>query len=39
MCERLIVMRNAEPVEILTREELRAGDVHHGYSKQLLAAS
>jgi peptide/nickel transport system ATP-binding protein len=39
MCERLMVMRNAEPVEVLTREELRAGDVHHGYSKQLIAAS
>jgi len=39
MCERLMVMRNAAPVETLTREQLRAGDVADGYSRQLLAAS
>ena len=39
MCERLMVMRNAEPVETLTRERLRAGDVADAYSRQLLAAS
>ena len=39
MCERLMVMRNAEPVETLTREQQRAGEVADGYSRQLLAAS
>jgi peptide/nickel transport system ATP-binding protein len=39
MCERLMVMRNAEPVETLTREQLRAGEVREGYSRELLAAS
>ncbi|RYE10964.1 MAG: ABC transporter ATP-binding protein [Hyphomicrobiales bacterium] len=39
MCERLMVMRNAEPVETLSREQLRAGEVHNDYSRQLIAAS
>ncbi len=39
MCERLMVMRNAEPVETLTREALRAGAVIDPYSRQLIAAS
>jgi len=39
MCERLMVMRNAEPVETMTREELRAGVVADPYSRQLIAAS
>jgi peptide/nickel transport system ATP-binding protein len=39
MCERLMVMRNAEPVETLSRDQLRAGNVADAYSRQLLAAS
>ena len=39
MCERLMVMRNAEPVETLTRDQLRAGQVADAYSAQLLSAS
>ena len=35
----VMVMRNAEPVETLTRERLRAGNVTADYSRQLLAAS
>jgi hypothetical protein len=34
-----MVMRNAAPVEMLTREQLRAGEVGDAYSRQLLAAS
>jgi peptide/nickel transport system ATP-binding protein len=39
MCERLMVMRNAAPVETLTRDQLRAGQVADAYSAQLLSAS
>ena len=39
MCERLMVMRNAEPVETLSRAQLRAGEVNDAYSRQLIAAS
>ncbi|MEQ1770972.1 MAG: ABC transporter ATP-binding protein [Devosia sp.] len=39
MCERLMVMRNAAPVETLSREQLRAGNVTDAYSRELLAAS
>ncbi|WDR05887.1 ABC transporter ATP-binding protein [Devosia rhodophyticola] len=39
MCERLMVMRNAEAVEILTREQLRARDIRHDYTRDLLTAS
>jgi peptide/nickel transport system ATP-binding protein len=39
MCERLMVMRNAEAVEVLTREQLRSKDINHAYTAQLLAAS
>ncbi len=33
-----MVMRNAEPVETLSREQLRAGEVADPYSRQLIAA-
>ena len=39
MCERLMVMRNAEPVETLTREQLRSADLASPYTRDLLAAS
>jgi peptide/nickel transport system ATP-binding protein len=39
MCERLAVMRNAEVVETLTREQLRARDLGHAYTRDLIAAS
>ena len=39
MCERLMVMRSAEPVETLTRDQLRAGEVADPYSRALIAAS
>ncbi len=39
MCERLMVMRNAETVETLTRQQLRARDIKQAYTKDLLAAS
>jgi peptide/nickel transport system ATP-binding protein len=39
MCERLMVMRNAEPVETLTRERLVTSQVSTDYTRELLAAS
>jgi peptide/nickel transport system ATP-binding protein len=39
MCERLMVMRNAEPVESLTRAELRSGAISSDYTKALIAAA
>ena len=39
ICERLMVMRNAEPVETLTREQLRNADLASPYTRDLLAAS
>jgi peptide/nickel transport system ATP-binding protein len=39
MCERLMVMRNAQPVETLTREQLRSGAIVEDYTKALIAAA
>jgi len=39
MCEELMVMRNAQPVETLSRDELRAGGITSDYTRQLIAAS
>lgn len=39
MCERLMVMRNAQPVETLTREQLRSGAIAEDYTKALIAAA
>jgi len=39
MCERLMVMRNAEAVETLTRTQLRARDISTAYTRDLIAAS
>jgi peptide/nickel transport system ATP-binding protein len=36
MCERLMVMRNAETVEQLTREQLRSRDLGDDYTRKLL---
>jgi peptide/nickel transport system ATP-binding protein len=38
MCERLMVMRNAETVEQLTREQLRSRDLGDDYTRKLLEA-
>ena len=39
MCESLMVMRNAQPVETLTREQLRSGIIADDYTRQLIAAA
>ncbi|MEO8759198.1 MAG: ABC transporter ATP-binding protein [Devosia sp.] len=39
MCERLMVMRNAEAVETLTRDALRARQMVDPYTRALVAAS
>ncbi len=39
MCERLMVMRNAESVETLTRDQLRARTFTADYTRDLVAAS
>jgi peptide/nickel transport system ATP-binding protein len=39
MCDRLMVMRSAEPVESLTRAELRSGAIASDYTKALIAAA
>jgi peptide/nickel transport system ATP-binding protein len=39
MCDRLMVMRNAEPVESLTRADLRSGAIASDYTKALIAAA
>jgi peptide/nickel transport system ATP-binding protein len=39
MCERLMVMRNAQSVETLTREALRANGFADPYTRQLVEAS
>lgn len=39
MCDRLAVMRNAEVVETLTREQLRSRNLSHDYTRALIAAS
>ncbi len=39
MCERLMVMRNAQPVETLTREQLRSGSIAEDYTTALIAAA
>jgi peptide/nickel transport system ATP-binding protein len=39
MCDRLAVMRNAQMVELLSRQELRGRDIKTDYTKALLAAS
>lgn len=37
--DRLMVMENASPVETLTREQLRAGDMQADYTRTLFQAS
>jgi peptide/nickel transport system ATP-binding protein len=39
MCEELMVMRNAQPVETLTREQLRSGAIANDYTRTLIAAA
>ena len=39
MCDRLMVMRNAEAVETLSRTQLRARDIKENYTRDLIAAS
>lgn len=39
MCERLMVLRNAQTVEVLTRDQLRSGTIADPYTEALLAAS
>ena len=39
MCEHLMVMRNAEAVETLSREDLRAGRLQAAYTRELIAAA
>lgn len=39
MCDRLMVMRNAEAVETLSRTQLRARDIKQSYTRDLIAAS
>jgi peptide/nickel transport system ATP-binding protein len=39
MCESLMVMRNAEPVETLSRDQLRSGAIASDYTRQLIAAA
>lgn len=39
MCDRLMVMRNAEAVETLSRAQLRARDIAKSYTRDLIAAS
>jgi peptide/nickel transport system ATP-binding protein len=39
MCERLMVMRNAEAVEVLSRDALRARQIATPYTKALIDAS
>jgi peptide/nickel transport system ATP-binding protein len=39
MCDRLMVMRNAEAVETLTRTQLRSRDIAQSYTRELIAAS
>ena len=39
MCERLMVMRNAEMVETLSREQLRARQFAQSYTRDLIEAS
>ncbi len=39
MCERLMVMRNANPVETLTREQLRSGTIAEDYTRALISAA
>lgn len=39
MCDRLMVMQNARPVETLTRAQLRAGDIRRDYTRTLFQAS
>ncbi len=38
MCERLMVMRQAEPVEFLTRAQVRAGEIGSPYTRSLITA-
>jgi len=39
MCDCLMVMRNAEPVETLTRAQLRSGEISNPYTSTLIAAA
>lgn len=39
LCDRVLVMRGGKIVERLTAEQLRAGDVHHPYTRGLLDAT
>lgn len=39
LCDRILVMRHGEIVEELTAAQLRARDVHHPYTRALLAAT
>ena len=39
MCDRLMVMRNAEAVETLSRSQLRSRDIAQSYTRELIAAS
>ncbi len=39
LCDRVLVMRNGEIVEELTKKQLAVGDVEHPYTQKLLAAA
>ncbi len=39
LCDRIIVMRSGEHIEELTGAQLKAGDVKHPYTQQLLASA
>jgi peptide/nickel transport system ATP-binding protein len=39
MCDRLMVMRNAESIETLTRDQLRGRSFNSSYTSELVAAS
>lgn len=39
LCDRVLVMKSGEIVEEITGTQLASGDVHHPYTKRLLAAT
>jgi peptide/nickel transport system ATP-binding protein len=39
MCERLMVMRDARPVETLSRQQLRSGEIANEYTRTLISAA
>ena len=39
LCDRIAIMRQGQLVELISVEQLRQGDVHAAYSRELLAAS